>query len=544
MGGPSEQKPDKEIMPAKALPPPKKGIVPQVAPKRSSSTPTSDKNAKQLPQGLPPTGQSKSNAQQIPPRMQLERKEKIQPKQPPPPPDEDDSFIIPGPPPPPPEDEDTKQITDNANIPGPPPPKNKKVDVNYESEDTEADEDEDEDENEDEKDEDHEGKDSVEDTRPRTPSPFGEASSPPPPPPPPPPPLPDNNSNKRTEGKNRNDLSEKYDFMELYLKDDSWAAINTGDNGVFRYCQRLREAFLWLPSNCRWSRDQILVAKTREMIMNRLSPVSHKLVIILLDIRGALDELTAREPGAYDVRNDFWRWRFEQGWEKNYNNLKLAQNVDHCNQVLRASLMLLREYRGFLQFGVHKCRENKKRDPHSGLRMSKARIREHAEQQRQKEKEKLRAKELRIIKAHKDRSLLVAKQKMASQRVQSYQLRELCTTIIKLRKKIRDPRIRKRLDEEFSPAWKSSIAVSQSYVYALRHVVKLESHLAERQRRQNAKKTCQKTLKRVRKRIKQDNGVRPHVFGPALSKLVSVKTFKGSPTKPRTILLPTRHDEN
>ena len=88
-------------------------------------------------------------------------------------------------------------------------------------------------------------------------------------------------------------------------------------------------------------------------INRKLKHVSHKLVKILI-ISLKPERSCDSEPAAYDIRDDFWRWRFEQGWEKSNNNLKLAQNVDHCNQVLRSSLMLLREYRGFLEFGVQK----------------------------------------------------------------------------------------------------------------------------------------------------------------------------------------------
>jgi hypothetical protein len=334
--------------------------------------------------------------------------------------------------------------------------------------------------------------------------------------------------------------------MSLPLDDDVWETVNCGKNGLFRYCQRLKQVFLWLPSTCRWSKDQLVVAAARERIIGRLSPVSTKLVEILMDLRDALDDLAAGEPGAYDKRDDVWRWRFEQGWEKSNNNLKLAQNVDHCNQVLRASLMLLREYRGFLQFGVHKAQASRARDPLSGLRLSKARIHERAERMRVEAEQARKAEEARAMRARHNRTKLVAKQKMATQRVRSFQLHDLYVTITQLQKKIRDPRIGQRLATEFSPAWKSSIDTSQSYVYALRHVIKLESHLAERRRRQNAKLTCQKTLKRVRKKIRQDYGEKLHVFGPALAKLVNVKTTntRASPTRPRPILGPTRHDSD
>eukprot|EP00946_MAST-07B_sp_MAST-7B-sp1_P005128 g5128.t1 len=339
-------------------------------------------------------------------------------------------------------------------------------------------------------------------------------------------------------------LEEQLDFMSLPLYDSSWDIIASGQNGLFRYCQRLKKVFLWLPSSCRWSKDQLVVAAARQHINRKLKHVSHKLVKILIDLREALKDLATSEPAAYDIRDDFWRWRFEQGWEKSNNNLKLAQNVDHCNQVLRSSLMLLREYRGFLEFGVQKTRAARKRDPLSGLRLSKSRIRERAERLRLKREQEEKAKQLQALEARRNRTKLVAKQKMATERVRSFQLHELLLKITELRSKIRDPRIAQRLEDEFSPAWKSSIDTSKSYVYALRHVIKLESHLSERQRRQNAKLTCQKTLKRVRRRIRKKYGGKPHVFGQALAQLVHIKTVdRGSPTRPRLILKSSSRDD-
>ena len=65
--------------------------------------------------------------------------------------------------------------------------------------------------------------------------------SPPISPPPPPPPR------KRGVMEHGHEkLEEQLDFMSLPLYDSSWDIIASGQNGLFRYCQRLKQVFLWL----------------------------------------------------------------------------------------------------------------------------------------------------------------------------------------------------------------------------------------------------------------------------------------------------------
>ena len=518
-----------------------------------------------MPKGLPPGAPPRPNRPATPPSGDGKtRGTVVAPPRPATPPD--DEAFVPGPPPPPPAynmpDVDKSGLSAQRDgVTSSQSPLQLSVKLNYESEDTEEDTEESdggnvgndgEVGNYDDKDEHTSFASSASSSfpdpmdrkiRPQTPTPPGETL----PPPPPPPPLSSEMIQQQQikQRRQRRESAAHSNFMSLPFNDDAWQTIHSRPNGLFRYCQRLKQVFLWLPSTCRWSKDQLVVAAARERIMDRLSVVSSKLVQILMDLRDALDDLEGGQPEAYDTRDDFWRWRFEQGWEKSDNNLKLAQNVDHCNQVLRASLMLLREYRGFLQFIVHKAQASRARNPLSGLRLSKARIRERAERMREKAELAQKVEEVRKVRARRNRKNLVEKQKMATQRVRSFQLHELYVMITDLQKRVRDPRIGQRLEDEFSPAWKSSIDTSQSYVYALRHVIKLESHLAERQRRQNAKVTCQKTLKRVRSRIRHDSGGKPTVFGPALAKLVHVKTAstRSTTTRPRPILGPARHTD-
>ena len=130
----------------------------------------------------------------------------------------------------------------------------------------------------------------------------------------------------------------------------------------------------------RWSKNVMAVEDARTRVQSVLEKISHKLVQTLVDIRKATEELESEgerpTEGRIQVHDDYWRWRFTEGWQKQYNDLKMAQNAEHCNSILRTGCMLLREYRNFMQHISEKVETARNRDPQAGLRLSRARIKQ------------------------------------------------------------------------------------------------------------------------------------------------------------------------
>ena len=347
--------------------------------------------------------------------------------------------------------------------------------------------------------------------------------APPPPAPPPPPPLVDDN----------------FDFMTLNLPDARWEILKAGEHKVLQYAAQLRSVFLWLPPATRWAKNQFIVEQARQMVFDALTTVSSKLVTSLVGIRKAWESIYAgAEQPSVNTNDAYWKWRFREGWQKNATQLKMAQNADHCHSILRQASNLLREYRNFMQGLQHKVEQTRSRDPQAGLRLSKARIKQEILRRRMVEielEEKKRQEELRRQVAKK--RVKLSNQK-AKKRVRHLIMNQYHLKVKLLRKQVLDKRIKEHLDKEFEPGWRTSTELSQSYIHALEHSIKLEQHYLERKRRKSARFTCKKTLNRLRQRKKEEYGEKAHVFMRPLSRLVDVRgaELRHSPIRPRQIV--------
>jgi hypothetical protein len=292
----------------------------------------------------------------------------------------------------------------------------------------------------------------------------------------------------------------------------------------------------------RWSKNVIAVQDARIRVQSVLDGISRRLVQTLIDIRKAWEELEIEgerpTEGRIQVHDDYWRWRFSEGWQKNANDLKMAQNAEHCNSILRTGCMLLREYRNFMKHISEKVETARRRDPLAGLRLSKARIK----QEILKKKMDASAKEekKRIAELRKQARVVDVQRssRQAVKRVRRLTLAKYHKKVMKLRQQLVDERIQQHLDKEFEPRWRTSVELSQSYVHALQHAVKLEKHHLERKRRRKAKFTCKETIKRVRQRKREEYGQKSHVFVRPLSRLVGRRgqELRRSPVVPREIL--------
>ena len=437
---------------------------------------------------------------------------------------EDDIIIAPPPPPPPPPEQHNEQKDEDAEDvppPPPPPPSQETPQSCPSSPDSSSSDSESEEEDDDVLDAPRrESSTSVNSQASPSPPP------PPLPPPPPPPPL----------------VDDDFNFSTIDLEDSRWNILRAGENGVLKFCYRMKSVFLWLPPAMRWSKNVMAVEDARTRVQSVLEKNSHKLVQTLVDIRKATEELESEgerpTEGRIQVHDDYWRWRFTEGWQKQYNDLKMAQNAEHCNSILRTGCMLLREYRNFMQHISEKVETARNRDPQAGLRLSRARIKQEILKKKLEavaKEEKLRIEALR----KKMRAGDVQKSsRQAVKRVRRLTLAKYHKNILNLRQQLIDERIQQHLDKEFEPAWRTSIDVSQSYVHALQHAIKLEKHHMERKRRRKAKFTCKETIKRVRQRKRDDYGKKSHVFVRPLSRLVGRRgqESRRSPVQPREIL--------
>ena len=352
------------------------------------------------------------------------------------------------------------------------------------------------------------------------------ASPPPPPPSPsiPPPPI------------------DNYDFTTLNFEDNRWSILKAGEHQLLKYCYRLQSVFLWLPPATRWTKDVMVVQATRSQVLSALDAVSTKMVTVIDEIRKAWESV-ARDilpsDSSVDTSDDYWRWRFKECWQKHNTSLKMAQNAQHCNGILRTACMLLREYRNFIQKIATKLNSKKKRDPQAGLRLSKARIKELLLRRKMEalvEEEKMKLKEQRRKSNAFEGKKSIRK---AKERVKRLQLEQVHRKLNSLKKELMDRRIHKHLDQEFEPAWRTSVEVSESYIHALRHAIRLEQHHTERKRRRKAKFTCKATKKRVKARVRQNYQNKAHVFVRPLSRLVDIRSsslMRFSPVQPGTVL--------
>ena len=466
-----------------------------------------------LPPGGPPLDVPPGPPLDVPPGPPLD----VPPGPPPPtepnqPNDDDDNNDIPAPPPPPPFQESIELVANtNANVTRPSSP-----DSASESEDSAS-----EPENDDDDD-----NNKYSSNQQRSSSRISSDMIAPPPPPdiPPPPPKPDT-----------------FNFVTLDLEEERWKILKAGDHQLLKYCSRLRGVFLWLPPTMRWAKDVIVVQAARSKVLSVLDAVSMKIATVLIEIRKAWESLANNMDASMsiNVHDDVWRWKFKEGWQKNNTNLKMAQNAQHINTILRSACMLLREYRNVIQQIADKVENTKRRDPQAGLRLSKARIKELILQKKLEAvaKEELQRKKEARIQA---RAADVVKSKIkAKRRVKIQKLDQVHYQIIALKKELTDQRIHDHLNKEFEPAWKTSVDVSESFIHALRHAIKLEQHHLERKRRRKAKFTYKATRDRVRKRVKEKYKKKPHVFVRPLSRMVDIRgqqSMRFSPVQPREIL--------
>lgn len=353
--------------------------------------------------------------------------------------------------------------------------------------------------------------------------------APPPPQLPPPPPVANDNT----------------DFMTLDVQNARWNVLRTGNHQVLKYSARLRSIFLWLPPATRWAKNQLVVERARNHVLNALENISLKIVDSLVFIRkawesiGYVDDQRTKTPlPDINTNDDYWRWRFREGWEKNSNDLKMAQNAQHCNSILRSASNLLREYKNFIQGVQHKVEAARQRDPQAGLRLSKARIKQEILKKKMlaiKKQEEERYAEARKQLKKKD---LLKSNANAKKRVKRLIMKQYHLKVKQLCKQVMDQRIQEHLDKEFEPGWRTSVEMSQSYIHALEHSIKLEQKYLARKRRQKAKSTYKKTLRRVRIRKKEQYGEKSHVFMRPLSRLVDIRgdKLRKSPIRPRVIL--------
>ena len=335
------------------------------------------------------------------------------------------------------------------------------------------------------------------------------------------------------------------DFMALDVQNARWNVLRTGDHQVLKYSARLRGIFLWLPPATRWAKNQLVVERARNHVLNALENISLKIVDSLVFIRkawesiGYVDDKRTKTPVPdINTNDDYWRWRFREGWEKNSNDLKMAQNAEHCNGILRSASNLLREYKNFIQGVQHKVEAARQRDPQAGLRLSKARIKQEILKKKMlaiKKQEEERYAEARKQLKKKD---LLKSNANAKKRVKRLIMKQYHLKVKQLCKQVMDQRIQEHLDKEFEPGWRTSVEMSQSYIHALEHSIKLEQKYLARKRRQKAKSTYKKTLRRVRIRKKEQYGEKSHVFMRPLSRLVDIRgdKLRNSPMRPRVIL--------
>jgi hypothetical protein len=334
------------------------------------------------------------------------------------------------------------------------------------------------------------------------------------------------------------------DFMTLDLQEDRWKILLIGTHEVLKYSTRLRSVFLWLPPAARWAKNQLVVEKARNSVLGVLDGISYKIVDLLVDVRKAwesilyVDKNQKTKLPKVNTNDDYWRWRFREGWHKISVNLKMAQNAGHCNSILRSASNLLREYKNFIQGCQNKIEQARKRDPQAGLRLSKARIKKEILKKKLEKVQKLEREKIEELKKQRAKLSLQQSNKKAQKRVWKLKMNEFHLKVKSLLKKVVDQRIKDHLAKEFEPGWRTSIELSQSYIHALKHSIILEQNYLERKRRQKAKYTCKRTLKRVRLRRREEYGDRAHVFVRPLSRLVDIRgaELRMSPIRPRAIL--------
>ena len=282
-------------------------------------------------------------------------------------------------------------------------------------------------------------------------------------------------------------------------------------------CVILQGAFSWVAPACRWSKEESLRQLHLTRLHHALRETGAKLTDVALRLRHSVMELENA-----DLQNEAWWWRMKELGAKIEANIRLAQTPSHIKQTVSSGLLLLREYLYYLESRKMKLLNDmaNRISPIKGLQACKKRMRKRAQQRRERDALHREMVKRRLEYERADREKCIKLRKEAQERVHDVRLTALHNTISVLTQKVEDPDILHQLQSEFLPGAETNIATADAYVYTLKHVISIESRLAVRNRRKEARNTCRKTLKRVRYQRHKQWLKMPHCFDRKISRLI------------------------